>query len=228
MNGYQLTRRWFDFAFDKKEAKPQHTALYCWCVELNNRLGWKEQFGLPTLATMEGLSIGNKNTFLDTLKDLVEWQFIEIIQESKNQNISRIIKLRHSESATADYTALDSAILQQCNSYDTGTVPIVKQLNHETIKPLNTKSEPKQFVPPTYEEVEAYFIENNESLNNLPRCYHHYADHNWTNRDGKKVKDWKRTIKTNWFGKNQKNNATTEVPAGRRPIKLHESFTFKD
>jgi len=136
MNGYQLTRRWFDFAFENKEAKPQHTALYCWCVELNNRLGWKEQFGLPTLATMEGLSIGNKNTFLDALKDLIKWEFIEVIQESKNQNISRIIRLRHSESATAEHTALDSAILQQCNSTDTGTVPIVKQLNQETIKPI--------------------------------------------------------------------------------------------
>jgi hypothetical protein len=139
MNGYQLTRRWFDFSFDKKEAKPQHTALYCWCVELNNRLGWKEEFGLPTLATMEGLSIGNKNTFLDTLKDLVEWQFIEVIQESKNQNSSRIIRLRHSENATADYTALDSAILQQCNNTDNGTVPIVKQVNKETIKPQTNK-----------------------------------------------------------------------------------------
>jgi len=31
-----------------------------------------------------------------------------------------------------------------------------------------------------------------------------------------------------WNSKNQKINATTEVPPGRRPIKLHESFTFKD
>jgi len=75
----------------------------------------------------------------------------------------------------------------------------------------DNKKKSKQFIPPTYEEVEAYFIENNESLNYLPRCYHHYADHNWTNRDGKKVKDWKRTIKTNWFGKNQK-NANTSFP----------------
>jgi hypothetical protein len=90
---------------------------------------------------------------------------------------------------------------------------------------INKKLESKQFIAPTYEEVEAFFIENNESLNNLPRCYHHYADHNWTNRDGKKVKDWKRTIKTNWFGKNQ-NNATTFVPPA--PVrKVHESFQFK-
>jgi len=38
MNGYQLTRRWFNFAFEKTEAKAQHTAIYCWLVELNNML----------------------------------------------------------------------------------------------------------------------------------------------------------------------------------------------
>jgi hypothetical protein len=226
MNGYQLTRRWFDFAFDKKEAKPQHTALYCWCVELNNRLGWKEQFGLPTLATMEGLSIGNKNTFLDTLKDLVEWQFIEVIQESKNQNISRIIRLRHSESATADYTALDSAILQQCNSYDTGTVPIVKQLNHETIKPQTNK--PIKTEPEFRESLQQY-----EPKYGLPMimAFCNY----WTETDHKgkmrfqdqKFFDIAKRLAT-WNSKNQKINATTEVPPGRRPIKLHESFTFKD
>jgi len=88
------------------------------------------------------------------------------------------------------------------------------------------KSKSKEFIPPTYEEVEAYFIENNESLNNLPRCFHHYADHGWTNRDGKKVKDWKRTIKTNWFGKNQ-NNANTFVPPAAKARNVHESFKFK-
>jgi hypothetical protein len=33
-NGYELTRVWFDWAFEKKEAKVIHTALYLWIVEL--------------------------------------------------------------------------------------------------------------------------------------------------------------------------------------------------
>ena len=85
MTGYELSRKWFDFAFEKKEAKTQHTALYLWIIELNNRLGWKVEFGLPTNGTMEGLSIGNKNTYLSALKDLKDWGFIDIIRESKNQ-----------------------------------------------------------------------------------------------------------------------------------------------
>jgi hypothetical protein len=225
MNGYQLTRRWFDFAFEHKEAKPQHTALYCWCVELNNRLGWKEEFGLPTIATMEGLSIGNKNTFLDTLKDLVEWKFIDVIQDSKNQNISRIIRLRHSESATAEHMALDSAILQQGDGTDTSTVPIVKQVNKETIKHINTKIELKEALKEFESKYEVGMISD-------------FFDY-WTEPDKKgkmryeaekyfdisrRLATWKRN--QNKFHTNQ-NNASTFVPPAAKTRNLHESFQFK-
>lgn len=140
MNGYELTRRWFDFAFENKDAKVQHTALFHWIVELNNRLGWKEEFGLSTNSTMEGLSIGNKSTYLSTLNDLQTWGFIKIVKPSKNQYQSCIITICRYEKATALHTALDTALSQhdtrQSNSIDTSTVPIDKQINIETIKQL--------------------------------------------------------------------------------------------
>lgn len=134
MNGYQLTRRWFNFAFENSEAKVQHTALYCWMVELNNRLGWKEEFTINTQFTMEGLSIGNKNTYLDALKDLEKWGFIKTIRPSINQNYGRVVSLRCGDFATADTTAMDTALIQQSDDNDEGGVPIVKQVNNETIK----------------------------------------------------------------------------------------------
>ena len=134
MNSYELTRSWFNFAFENPNAKVHHTALFCWIIELNNRLGWKNEFGLPTNSTMEGLSIGNKLTYLNTLNDLSEWGFISIIKPSKNQYQSCIISICRSENATALHTALDTALIQHCNSIDNGTVPIDKQLNKETIK----------------------------------------------------------------------------------------------
>jgi hypothetical protein len=147
MNGYELTRNWFNFSFENHEAKVQHTALFCWIVELNNRLGWKKEFGLPTIDTMEGLSIGNKNTFLAALSDLEKWGFIKIIKPSKNQYQACIISICCNESATAQGTALDTALQQQSNGIGYGTahgsVPIDKQLNKETIKQLNNK-EPDQ------------------------------------------------------------------------------------
>ena len=130
MNGYQLTRRWFDFAYDNHGVKSQHTALYCWCVELNNRLQWKESFGLPTDEAREYTGIGNRNTFYAALEDLKKWGFIKEIQTSINQSQSRIISLRLSKNVQADILAEDN----QSSSTDTSTDTIVKQSNNETIK----------------------------------------------------------------------------------------------
>ena len=148
MNGYDLSRIWFDFAFEKTECKVQHTALYLWIVELNNRLGWKKEFGLPTNATMEGLGIGNRGTYSKTLFDLKDWGFIEIVQESKNQYQACIIKLCLFNSEQTEHQALDQALIRQSVKQSTGieqstassTVPIDKQRNKETKKPINNKT----------------------------------------------------------------------------------------
>lgn len=141
MNGYELSRQWFDFAFEKKECKVQHTALYLWIIELNNRLGWKSEFGLPSNDTMEGLSMSNKNVYLKTLSDIQEWGFIKIVKPSKNQYQSCIISICHIKYDTAQYTALDTALIRQDTQhrYDTvhGIDTIDKPLNNETKKPIN-------------------------------------------------------------------------------------------
>jgi hypothetical protein len=143
MNGYQLTRRWFNFTFEHTEAKAQHTAIYCWLIELNNRLGWKDEFTINTQFTMEGLSIGNKNTYLSALSDLENWGFIKTIRPSVNQNYGRVITLRCYDNDTAVHTAtttaMDTALIQQNDDNGNGSVPIVKQVNQETTKPVNHK-----------------------------------------------------------------------------------------
>jgi hypothetical protein len=109
-----------------------------------------------------------------------------------------------------------------------------KQYKKEDIKKeYNTKEKiikKKEFVTPTYEEVKAFFIENEEPLEKLDKCFNYYNDANWTNRDGKKVKDWKRTIKTNWFNKNKKEESTRYIPAAPSASsrKIHESFNFNN
>lgn len=144
MTGYELSRSWFDFAFEKKECKALHTALFLWIVELNNRLGWKLEFGLPTQDTMEGLSIGNKNTYYLALKDLNTWGFINIVKSSKNQYQSCIISICRSKSEPAQSTALDKALIlhESQHSITSGNdstisivssiAPIDKQLNQKT------------------------------------------------------------------------------------------------
>jgi len=144
-DGYKLTRAWFDFAYEKKEAKAIHTALYLWIVEVNNKCAWKDEFGLPTSHAMEVLSIANKKTYYDTLKDLQTFGFITIVQESQNQFTACIVSLKKENGEVKNRSALSSAMFQQpieqCfNTIDGtpfGIVPIDKPLNLQPLNSLN-------------------------------------------------------------------------------------------
>ena len=169
MNGYDLSRQWFDFAFEKTECKVQHTALYLWIVELNNRLGWKKEFGLPTNATMEGLGIGNRGTYAKTLSDLKDWGFIEIVQESKNQYQACIIKLCLFNNEQAERQALDQALIRhsdkQSSGIDTGTVRIDKPRNNETNKQGNNETD----VDADRVDVEEVFLDEEKKIDPPPK-----------------------------------------------------------
>jgi len=94
MNGYELSRAWFDFSFNNTaKVKPVHSAIFFFAIERCNRLGWKKEFGFPTDLAMEALGIKNYKTFNRGLQDLVAWGFIQWIQKSKNQYSANIIAL---------------------------------------------------------------------------------------------------------------------------------------
>lgn len=223
MNGYQLTRQWFEWRFNNPgKLSSAHAELYFYIVDRWNYFGQKSEFGLPRMHTMEVLSIGSRNTYKKLFSDLIEHGFIKLIRESCNQyHHASIIALSKFEQAPD--TPLDTPT-EQAHEQPTEQAPdpIDKPINQLTNKP-NTRQ--KQFVAPTYEQVKAYFLENRESLNELDRCYHHYADANWFNSRGKKVVNWKQTIKTNWFGKNQ-NSQNRNIPADPASRKVHESFNL--
>ncbi len=219
MNGYQLTDAWFEFRFQHPEkVSHAHTELYFYLVYHWNKLSQKEKFGLPSAVTMEATGIRNYKTYSKCLNDLAEFGFIRIVQKAINQH--QAVVVAWGKNTKADTEALTEAVTKAQHE----ALPHIVELSNLVTN--QHKKERKQFIPPTYEQVEAFFLENNESLNNLPRCYHHYADANWTNSRGKKVVNWKQTIKTNWFNKN--NNVTNqEVPAQSSPgtnRRFHESF----
>jgi hypothetical protein len=221
MNGYQLTRQWFEWRFNNPgKLSAGHAELYFYIVDRWNYFGQKSEFGLPRLHTMEVLSIGSRNTYKKIFGDLIEHGFIKLIRESCNQyHHASIIALSKFEQpfATPLETPTEQATEQAGNQPPD---PIVKPNNQGTKELKKAKSE---FIAPSFEEVKAFFLEHNESLDFLDKCFYYYSDANWTNRDGKKVKDWKRTIKTNWFGKNN-NKPTTFIPVESRPIRVHESY----
>jgi len=131
MNGYELSRSWFDFSFNNPELiKPTHTAIYFFAIEHCNRLGWKEKFGLPTTMAKEALGIKSYNTYINALHDLVDWGFIIMVEKSKNQHSANIVAL--SNFNKAHDKALDKAMikhaLKQRESTSESNCTIDKQL----------------------------------------------------------------------------------------------------
>jgi len=134
MNGYNLLRDWYNYKFaNPSKVKATHSDMYCYLIDKWNRLGQKKEFGLPTSVTMEVLGIGSYNTYKKTLNDLIEFGFIIVISESKNQHQSKIIALSNNDKATDK--ALDEA---HNKATDKAPDTIIKQKNKETIEQNNT------------------------------------------------------------------------------------------
>ena len=74
MNGYELHRNWFDWAFENPEkVTPGHTAVYLFAVEWCNRLAWKDKFGFPSQMAMDAVGIRKHETFIKYFNDLTHY-----------------------------------------------------------------------------------------------------------------------------------------------------------
>lgn len=128
MNGYNLIRDWYNYKFENpSRVKASHSDFYCYLIDRWNRLGQKNEFGLPTSVTMEALGIGSYNSYKKTLQDLIDFGFIKLVTESKNQYQSKVIAL--SKNDKASNKALDEA---HNKAPDKATDTIYKQKNKRT------------------------------------------------------------------------------------------------
>lgn len=131
INGYDLSRAWFDFCFENPEkVTSNHTAIYFFAIEHCNRLGWKKKFGLPTSMVMEAVGIKSYNTYIKCFRDLVSWSFIKLIKKSQNQYSSNIIALSNFDKSLDK--SLDKALIKHSTKQSESTVQsidsIIKQL----------------------------------------------------------------------------------------------------
>ena len=137
LNGYELSRKWFDFSFDNPEKiSPNHSAIFFFAVEHNNRLGWRRKFGFPSQMAMDAIGIKKHSTYIRYFRDLIEWGFFELIQASKNQYSSNIISLNNAlpKKGSALGKAIVKHAAKQTRSMRQSKRSIDKPLNH---KPLN-------------------------------------------------------------------------------------------
>lgn len=139
MNGYELSRIWFDWCFENPEKiNPNHSALYFFAIEHCNRLGWRKKFGFPTEMAKDAIGIKSYKTYMKTLNDLVDWGFIEMVEKSKNQYSANIIALVNFTKALDK--ALDKAITKHILKHDQST----GESNSTIDKPLTINQEQKE------------------------------------------------------------------------------------
>ena len=188
LNSYNLSRAWFDFCYENPEKiKPNHTALYFFIIEHCNRLGWKEKFGLPTTMAKEAIGIKSYNTYINTLRDLVEWKFVKMIEISKNQYSANIIALSNYNKAIGK--ALDKALIKHGSKQSESIDSVDKQVNKEQ----RTKNK-----IPTEDVFIAYAVEQvvDVKIEAVRLKYRAWVESGWeTGGDKPKpIKNWKTTL----------------------------------
>jgi hypothetical protein len=219
MDIYTLSRNFFNWSFENPDKiNTNHVALYFFCIENCNRLGWKEKFGLPTSMAKEAIGIKNFRTYKKTLDDLVEFGFILMIEKSKNQyssNIIAIVKYTKAH-AKAHAKALDKALIKhstkQSKSIDSIDIPIY---NNTSIQDTNTQIDKNDFYILQLEYLENLDRDIYDKLKTEygiiePLIYKHTNQHPITYYDlvqhlAEAIKDdaWKQSLITR-FGLNYK------------------------
>lgn len=136
MNGYELSRAYWDFVFENPDkVKPGHCAIYFFAIEHCNRLGWKGKFGLPATMVMEATGIKSYNTYKILFTDLVDWGFFKLVKKSVNQYSSNIIALSKSDKANDE--ALDKAVMRQMTKQMTNHLQSTVQSTVQSIDSIN-------------------------------------------------------------------------------------------
>jgi hypothetical protein len=157
MNSYDLSRKFTDFSFENpSKIKPNHYALYFFAIEHCNRLGWKQEFGLPTTMTMEAIGIRSYNTYINTFSDLVEFGFFKLIEKSKNQYSSNIIELSNFDKALDK--ALDKAFIKHGTKQSESTEQSIDSI----IKQITSNQYTKEQVNKLFASIDSYLNGNKD------------------------------------------------------------------
>lgn len=216
-SGYNYSRVWFDFAlYNPAAVTGNHTALYLWLVELNNRLKWLDSFGLTYREGMDGMSCKSRTTYNKCFKHLIEWGFVKIVKKSRNQYEANIIAISKNVQAKIIWQTKNCTTngisTGTTNGISTGTIPKTvktsKQLKIQ--KSVGTK---KSFSPPSRTEFREYFFVKGFEVEYANYVYDYYEAGEWSDSKGNKILSWKQKVlavwlkpgEENWYNK-QKNN----------------------
>lgn len=143
MNGYNLTHRFFDWAFSHREDfKPTVSALYFYLIEICNKLGWKQEFSISSKECMEGMGVSGYNTYKQAFDTLCKHGFIKVIKKGCNSYQANIITLLNFDRVTDEVTNKATTEYERSNEQSNGDIHKTYKTN-KTIK-TNDKSIKKQ------------------------------------------------------------------------------------
>lgn len=155
-------------------------ALYFFIVEVNNRLGWKKEFGITPRECMDALNIGSYNTYKKNFDKLIEYGFIEIVKKSTNQYQSNIIALSKFDKALDEPVdkALDKAMTKHLRHSINN-----KTINKETNKPIGYDNFSFEFLDENFQvcffswlEYKQQRREKYKTQKSLELCYNQMVD----------------------------------------------------
>jgi hypothetical protein len=190
MNSYELSRAFWNWAFDNPEKiSPNHAAIYFFAIEHCNRLGWKKKFGFPSQMTMDAIGIRKHTTYIRYFNDLVDFGFFKLIEKSKNQYSSNIICLTNALPKKGQ--AMDKAMSMH------GAKHGQKQKEY---KQTSNQEQLNNVTAPTIEMCREYFDSRGYVEEFADKFFHYYNSLNWINKKGFEVsKVWRNSAEL-WFG----------------------------
>ena len=140
--------------------------------------------------------------------------FVIDVNTFGSSSVERRLNERNAKSESARQSALKR--WESMRSHSDG-IPFVLQSQSDgnAIKESKVKEkkgkEKKEFVAPSVQEVQAYFSENGWKPELGTKAYNHYHP-DWKNSQGKKVLNWKQTMRTVWMDEGKNGNMKIAAP----------------
>jgi hypothetical protein len=142
---------------------------------------------------MSALGCNSKNTVVNTLQSLINKNYV-----LKENYVKNNVKYCRYKANPEVYQFLVWGI----PNFGTNNNIYIKENNNisnDILLKEKTKksSKNKPFIPPTLEEVEEYCKNRNNNVD-AKKFWDYYNDSNWTDQQGKQVKNWKQKMIGNW------------------------------
>ena len=177
----------------------QQKVLLCFIQALSNSKGYCFASN-KYLADLIGIK---KESVTKMLQKLEDYGFIGRIVKIDKEGMVTFRSITVFENAI-DRLPLPSRemggpLQSEGGSPSVGVVYSIDDIKEDIKHNIPAKKVKKSFMPPTEEEVKAFFKENGYNEETAIKCYGYYVDLGWTDSYGNKVLNWKAKMRNNWF-----------------------------